>query len=361
MSSGGHLVPMWREVLQLCQVKAGETAIVLTGQTSNPLYIDAATNAALDLGAKAFRIDLPPLRGVGGVGSDPTAYLGVTALTGNRAAVEAMKRADIVIDLMFLLFSPEQIEIQQAGTRILLAVEPPDVLARIMPSLDDKRRVKAAEARLKGAKTMGVTSDAGTELRVELGEYPVLTEYGFADEPGRWDHWPSGFLATWPNEGSANGTVVLDRGDIVFPFKAYVKTPIRMTVRDGYIRKIEGEFDAEYLREYMATFNDPEGYAISHLGWGLQPKAKWAALEMYDKSQSIGMDGRAFYGNFLFSTGPNTEAGGKRNTPCHLDIPMRNCSVYLDGEPMTLRGRVIPPDQCVPGEQRDDALNAGPS
>jgi 2,5-dihydroxypyridine 5,6-dioxygenase len=30
-----------------------------------------------------------------------------------------------------------------------------------------------------------------------------------------------------------------------------------------------------------------------------------------------------------------------------MDIPMRNCSVSLDGEPMTLRGEVIPEDQRV--------------
>ena len=345
--SGAHLIPVWREVLGLCQVKPEETVVVLTGPNSNPHYIEAATHASLDLGAKVFRLDLPPVRGGGGMGSDPTAYLGVTALTGNQAAVEAMKRAHLVIDLMLLLFSPEQHEILKAGTRMLLAVEPPDVLARMMPTLDDKRRVKAAEARLKRAHTMHITSDAGSDLRVELGEYPILTEYGLADEPGRWDHWPSGFLATWPNEGSATGTVVLDRGDIIFPFKTYVKTPITLTVREGYVRKIEGDFDADYLRQYMAMFNDPEGYAISHLGWGLQPRAKWTALEMYDKSQSIGMDGRAFYGNFLFSTGPNTEGGGTRNTPCHMDIPMRHCSVLLDGEPMTVRGDVIPEDQRV--------------
>lgn len=68
---------------------------------------------------------------------------------------------------------------------------------------------------------------------------------------------------------------------------------------------------------------------------------------MYDKAQAIGMDGRAYYGNFLFSTGPNTEAGGTRNTPCHMDIPMRNGSVDLHGEPLVIKGDVIPEDQRV--------------
>jgi 2,5-dihydroxypyridine 5,6-dioxygenase len=28
-------------------------------------------------------------------------------------------------------------------------------------------------------------------------------------------------------------------------------------------------FDADLLRDYMEAFDDPEGYAISHIGWGL--------------------------------------------------------------------------------------------
>jgi 2,5-dihydroxypyridine 5,6-dioxygenase len=342
-----HLVPMWKQALGLSRLTEGENVIVLTAQNSNSLYINAATHAAMELGANAFRIDIPPARNEKSMSSDPTAYIGTTALAGNRPAVEAMKQADLVIDLMFLLWSPEQHEILSSGTRILLAVEPPEVLARMIPSLDDKRRVSAAENRLKGARSMRVTSDAGTNLEVEFGEYSVMAEYGISDVPGRWDHWPSGFVFTWPNERSANGTVVLMPGDIILPFNSYVMTPITLTIRDGYIRDISGNFDADYLREYIGSFEDPEGYAVSHVGWGLQPRAKWTALQLYDKGQTIGMDGRAFSGNFMFSTGPNSEGGGTRVTPCHLDIPMRNCSVTVDDEPMVIRGKVVARDQIA--------------
>ena len=70
---------------------------------------------------------------------------------------------------------------------------------------------------------------------------------------------------------------------------------------------------------------------------------------MRDKAQSLGMDGRAFYGNFLFSTGPNAEAGGSNNSACHVDIPMSGCSVSLDGEPMTVDGDVVAVEQRVAG------------
>ncbi len=154
------------------------------------------------------------------------------------------------------------------------------------------------------------------------------------------DHWPSGFALTWPNEGGTQGRIVLDRGDVLLPMKCYITEPIEIVVRDGFARSIKGGMHAELLAEYMATFNDPEAYAISHIGWGLQPRAHWSALAQYDREATIGMDARAFEGNFLFSLGPNNEAGGNRTTACHIDIPMRRCTVALDGEAMVINGVV---------------------
>jgi len=335
----------WRDVLKLSNLKAGETVTILTSSDTNKQNLTAARNAAIDLGAVLTVVDLPPTNGDIALSRDKVAFMGKTALQGNKAAMAALKQSDLVIDLMLLLFSPEQAEILSGGTRMLLAVEPPEVLMRLKPTVDDRRRVLAAAAHLGSARKMTVTSKAGTNLECDLGEFPVLTEYGFADQPGRWDHWPSGFLATWPNEKTAHGTIVIDRGDILLPFKSYVQEPIRFNIKDGYVQNMEGGFDAEFLKSYMDSFNDREVYAISHVGWGLQPRAQWTALGLYDKEATIGMDARAFYGNFLFSTGPNTEAGGKRDTPCHMDIPLRNCSVSLDGVPMTINGNIVVEEQ----------------
>jgi len=43
----------------------------------------------------------------------------------------------------------------------------------------------------------------------------VMSQYGMADAPGRFDHWGVGLLHTFPNEGSAQGTVVISPGDII--------------------------------------------------------------------------------------------------------------------------------------------------
>lgn len=339
--SDHDLIQAWKQVLTLSQLQPGQLVTVLTSAATHPQTLSTATIAAASMGAVVNRLDLLPVNGDKALSRDSLAYLGTTPLTGNRAAIAALKESDLVLDLMTLLFSPEQHEILKAGTKILLAVEPPEVLVRMVPTLADRARVMAASARLGKAREMHVTSPAGTDARFQLGQFPAISEYGFVDEPGRWDHWPSGFALTWANEGEADGKIVLERGDIVLPMKSYVQDRIHFTIEKGFLTSIDGGVDAEILSEYMASYNDPDAYAMSHIGWGLQPRAKWSTLGLYDREATIGMDARAFEGNFLFSFGPNNEAGGSRTTACHIDIPMRNCTIALDGEVVVRDGKVL--------------------
>lgn len=336
-----QLIDAWRQVLMLSRLEPGQTVTILTSANTHPQTLSCALVATQSMGAIVNRLELPPVNGEKAFSRDSLAYLGTTPLTGNRAAIAALKQSDLVLDLMTLLFSPEQHEILKSGTKILLAVEPPEVLARLVPTEADRARVLAAAKRIEGAREMRIASPAGTALTCPLGEFKATPEYGFVDEPGRWDHWPSGFALTYPNDCSAYGTIVIDRGDILLPQKRYVGDPIVLTVEGGYARKIDGGVDAALLRDYMESFDDPEGYAISHIGWGLQPRARWSTLGLYDREATIGMDARAFEGNFLFSLGPNNEGGGNRTTTCHIDIPLRHCTVMLDGVAVVEDGRVI--------------------
>ena len=339
--SDHQLISAWKEVLTLSKLQPGQTVTVLTSAATHPQTLACALVATQSMGAIVNRLDLPPVNAEKALSRDSLAYLGTTPLTGNRAAIAALKASDLVLDLMTLLFSPEQHDVLASGTKILLAVEPPEVLVRLVPTEADRARVKAAAERIVHAREMHVLSDAGTDLRCPLGQFPAISEYGFVDEPGRWDHWPSGFALTFPDEGGANGRIVIDRGDILLPQKSYAADRIVLTVEGGYATKIEGGLDAELLSDYMASFKDREAYAISHIGWGLQPRARWSTLGLYDREASIGMDARAYEGNFLFSLGPNNEAGGSRTTACHIDIPLRHCTVRLDGEDVVRRGKVM--------------------
>ncbi|SQI39479.1 Uncharacterised protein [Serratia plymuthica] len=339
-----QLVQLFEQVLRLSKVDASQSVAILKSHYSDARTVRAATDAALRLGAKVYAVELPSFNHPRAMGNDMTAYCGDTALTGNPAAQRALEAADLIVDTMMLLHSPEQEQILKTGTRILLAVEPPEVLARMLPNSEDKARVLAAAAVLEQAKLMRVTSVAGSDFRAPLGQYPTVTEYGYADEPGRWDHWPSGFLFTWPNEEQAEGVLVLDVGDILLPFKSYARERITLEIEKGFVTRIHGGFEAEYLREYMKYFKDPDVYGISHIGWDCNraPSGRqWACTTK--TTACVWMRG-AFYGNFLFSTGPNTEVGGTRKTPCHMDIALRRCDISLDGQRVVAEGDVVAPE-----------------
>ena len=62
----------------------------------------------------------------------------------------------------------------------------------------------------------------------------------------------------------------------------------------------------------------------------MNPGARWEALAMWDKGDLNGTELRAFAGNVVYSTGANETAG--RFCRGHFDLPMRNCTVTLDGD-----------------------------
>ena len=217
---------------------------------------------------------------------------------------------------------------------------------QLFPTTDLRERVEFGGELLEKAQALRFTNELGTDVTYKLGAYPVITEYGYTDTPGRWDHWPSGFLFTGGADDGVDGTVVLAPGDIVYPFKTYVRTPVSLTIEQGRIVDIRGELDADIISEYMASFDDEKAYGIAHIGWGLNEKAQWSYLAT--DQRGLGMHGRCFYGNVLFSTGPNQELGGGNDTQCHVDIPMRNCSLYLDDEPIVVDGDIVVDEMKAP-------------
>lgn len=346
MPIDASMLSLFKAELELCRIGPGDTVAVLSEGEIRADYAPAFMAAAQALGAFALQINLPPRSEF--LLEDQT---GRNPLTGNRLAIETLARATLVVDLMGLLFSPEQAEITAAGARVLLVVEPFSVLQSMFPTRAIRARVERAEARLKSAREMRITSPAGTDIRYQLGQYPVMTQYGYTDTPGRWDHFPSGFLLTHGNDGGVSGRVVMAPGDILVSMRRYVTSKVEFIIENGYVTHILGEgLDAALLRGYIESYQDPRAYAVSHIGWGMHEAAKWHHMAASrTAADEIGVHGLSFYGNVLFSLGPNTELGGDNDTACHLDLPLRGCDLFLDGEPIVEAGRIIPPDLRAAG------------
>src|ERR1700694_3237484 len=202
-------------------------------------------------------------------------------------------------------------EILKAGARILvISNEHPEALERMVPDTALEKRVRAAAKMLRGTKRMRVTSKAGTELDVDMVGASTVGVWGWTEKPGTLAHWPGGIVVSFPKSGSVNGTLVLDRGDVNLTFKRYIEAPIRLTLAQDYVTRIDGEgADAEMMRSYLAAWGERDAYAVSHVGFGMNRNARYEALAMYGRRDTNGTGLRGVGENFLFSPGANESAG----------------------------------------------------
>lgn len=345
MYQSAELVPLFQRMLALCKLRPEESLVILTEPGANQEYAAAIYGAARGIGAETLTVMVPsappeqvPVIRTGNVSS--------SILNGSRLAVDTLKRADMVIDLSMggLLHSTQQREILEAGTRMLMVHDPVEALERMFPTPEDKARVERGVERLERAKRIRLESDNGTNVWFDKTDRPVFAQYGYTDEPGRWDHWPSGFQYTIPTDGVGEGVVVLDPGDIWYPTKRHITTRVTMRFEQGAVVSIEGGYDAFMIRDYIEGWRDPEGFAISHTGWGSHPRALWNAVDFQNPLDIIGQDGRTAYGTTLFALGENATFGGAQTTGCHQDFALRHHRFYLDDELIADSGRIIPED-----------------
>ena len=141
-------------------------------------------------------------------------------------------------------------------------------------------------------------------------------------------------LATW-------GLIVIDnplawvplafvQGFTVFNFTVLLHEVVHHTVFAGRREAAE-----RFLGWLYAV---PSGISASQFTrWHLDHHAELGSDEDDPKRHHAGA--RCFAGNFLLSTGPNSQGGGKRTTKGHYDVPMRDCTVALDNDVIIERGR----------------------
>ncbi len=335
---------LFRRQFELCKVRKGETIILLTDFNTRRDYVQAAFAAASEFGAHAYEI---------GIARSPDwLRIGVDVLGEAKGMRQALMAGDLIIAFHPPNFSNWQKEVRAAGGRVLSVADSPDVLGRLQSPPGLKEAVLHAAKRWNGAKEIRLTSAAGTDLRWTRGEFTVKSQYGFSEESGRFDAWGAGHITNFPDEGSSNGVVILQPGDMwILPYIRAIENPVRLEVRDGFIRKVEGGLDAMAFRHWLdrnkRNPDDLDPYAVSHLGFGLHPNGHWDQIMRHGNSyEELHIMARVFQGNFLFSTGPNTDQGGKRDTKGHIDMPMCGCTVALDGD-VVLKDGVFVDEQMI--------------
>ena len=333
-------VNRYAEQFRACNLQPGEVAVLLHEAASSPRIVETARLALEMLGAAVADVRMPTPPNPGPL---PIRSTGASqALAGHRSAIAACATADFVVDCTAegLLHAPELGDILSGGARVLMiSAEHPENAERWPHDPSFAERVDHGVDLITAASEMTITSQTGTDLHVNLDGAFRAGSYGWCTEPGSIAHWPGGLVLAFPAANTVNGTVVLATGDINLTFKEYIREPITLRLENDYVVGVDGVgHDAELMRSYLAAFDEPEAYAISHIGWGMNTAARWEALSMWDKSALNGTELRAFAGNVVFSTGANEVAG--RFCRGHFDLPMRNCTVSLDGDVVVDKGEL---------------------
>ncbi len=335
-------IARYAQQFEACGVSAGEAAVVLSETGSRESIVRTAVLALEELGVGVAELVLSTPVNPGPL---PIRSTGASqAIDGHPAVLAALAGADFVADCTVegLLHAPELGEILAAGTRVLMiSNEHPENCERWPHEPELADRVARGVELMKSAEVMAVTSSAGTDLRVTLAGAAVAGSHGWCTGPGTIAHWPGGLVLAFPASGTVQGRLVLAPGDANLNFKEYVRSPVVLDIEDDHIVDISGEgLDAELFASYLDAFGEPEARATSHVGWGMNPAARWESMAMWDKGDHNGTELRAFAGNFLYSTGANEVAG--RFCRGHFDLPMRNCTVRLDDREVVRAGVLDP-------------------
>jgi 2,5-dihydroxypyridine 5,6-dioxygenase len=346
----GKWLACFRRVLTLNGIAKGTKVAIVCETQSRPILVELSQLACSDLGAEYFTVVMPTPAQTAPV---PVKSTGTSvAIQNNRAVVESLKRVEVVVDCTVegMIHAAEWPEIEDAGARLLVICnEHPEILERTEPWPALEARVNLGIQMLREANEMHVTSRAGTDLTINIKDAPCGGTPGFSTKAKSVSHWPGGLCLCFPGPGSVNGRIVMDVGDMNLTFKSYLTSRIDFEIEKDFVTAIKGEgLDALQFRDYMEAWEDPLAYGFSHVGWGMHPGARWVSGALYDKRDMQAVEFRAWAGNFLWSTGANQYAD--RFTVGHFDLPMRNCTISLDGRVVVKEGQlqgelVLPRDQ----------------
>lgn len=338
---GAEAVVLFREELLLCNLTNSEKALIVSDASTNPHYVAACFGAVLEIGAEVAQVVVPFVEGT----PEMAARRRAERLVPYEHIIDLMQRMDFVADLTSIgfLHSERQVEMLSHGTRMLRVREPIEVLQRLFPTREIKARVEAGARVLGGSRRLRVTTPAGTDLSVDRGDRPVFMQYGFADLPGRWDHWPTAQVVLAPAEDTANGTLVLTPGD--FLGHRYVASPVRLTVEHGRMTRLDGDgLDVVLLRDHFARGQGTDADRISHIGWGCDQRARYDALDRYAHYHTRGAEVRGVYGAVTLAFGSNADLGGANRTQLHLDLGFRGARFLLDDRPVVERETFLIPE-----------------
>jgi len=173
-----------------------------------------------------------------------------------------------------------------------------------------------------------LSSPKGTDLKAKLGQAPPFIEAGFATGPGDEAAFSDGEVSLGPNEGTAEGVVVID-GPIAHIGQP--ATPLRLEFQKGRLIHISGdEKAAAQLQDMINAVKDADNFA--EIGIGINPNCLQKG-EFEEEKKRLG--------NVHIAIGRNTGGyGGTVAAQIHLDMVFRDGTVKTDKDTLLKDGKL---------------------
>ena len=318
-------------------LQPGETIAITTDDISDKAIVEATAQAAVILGAKPIIMKIAAPEG-GKAGDKDMPY---------RALVDGIKACDAWIEYntKLIFYSSVYDEIvadpnhrprylNQNGVK-------PDMMVRIVGKVDNallNKFIQGFSDYLEAGTEMRFTTPAGTDLvcRNKKGREYVTAD-GFI-RPGE-IKMCSGQISWSPDFESINGVLVTD--GTLSPPVGKLTSPVKFTIENGWIKKIEGGQDAATFSTWLKSFNDPNMYLIAHSGLGFGPTCELRG-DIVEDERVWGCTewGIGNVGPQLVSDMENGIAAAS-----HSDGICLNCSLWVDGVQVLDNGNVVGPTE----------------
>lgn len=328
LAKAAHII-----INELCKVKPKESVLITVDSATEWRPAEETAKAAEIAGANVMIAWHSTPAGYGKV-ADSRLPDGLKA---------AIPNTDVWIELnnQWLLYSSPWLE-AMSGTRVrylFLGGLDTDQIVRCIGKVNIRAQAEFQNeivGMTRRARQMRITTPAGTDVSFQNdSERPVTNEL-FADTPGA--HFLLGQIGWAPVEESIEGVIVFD-GSFSGGGEAdlgILKEPIKLTVKEGIIRSIEGGEEAKKVREWLEKLGDPKMYHLAHVCYGFNPGARLSGLCTEDERVWGSTEwGIGFQGPFF--------KGKVGSAATHADGICLNSSVWMDGELIMQEGKLVHP------------------
>lgn len=193
------------------------------------------------------------------------------------------------------------------------------------------RRTKKLREQIGKAKTVRVTTKRGTDISFGVAKDRLHGGSGFYTKKSRWGNLPIGEMCLSPLEGTSNGVFIVD-ASMAGTRDVKIKTPIKITVKNGIAVKMEGGKEAEELKQVLKNVKDKNVYNIAELGIGTNDKAKITGKVLEDEK---------VLGTAHIALGDNFSLGGKVKAGAHLDGVFLKPTIYAGSKKIMENGIIL--------------------